>query len=227
MNRSTPAISTLTLLLALATGAVAPVSAQDAWQLKLSGVYAEPTGGGASGGSFGGGLAIEYRATTRIGVELGGLTAEVEDDRSPPFSVLADLFIETETRFTPVLARLNFHLTPERRADVYVGPVAGWVSVDDLTVRTLIEGPEVGRFTDELDVPADDQLTWGAHAGVDVRLGAPGNRSFLSVGVTWLDLPLELELPPLGPAVDPLFSLEQLEGDLDPLLVQVGYSYRF
>lgn len=228
MNRKTLSIPTLTLLLALAAGAAAPAAAQGEWQLKLSGVYAESTSGGGSEGSLGAGLAIEYRASPRLGIEVGGLTADLDSESPIDFFGIGNLTVESEVPIRPVLARLNFHLTPDRRAEVYLGPVAGYVFVDDLTLRITVDFPPFPRTSETIDFRTEDQFTWGAHAGVDVRLGAPGSRSFLTAGVTWLDLPIEVRLPPPDPAAgDNTIDFDPVRGDLDPLVVSVGYSYRF
>jgi outer membrane protein W len=217
MNRTTITIPTLTLLLALAAGAAAPAAAGDAWQLSISGVSAQSTAASGSGGSLGVGVSVEYRATPRIGVALAGLTGEVD-------GLDIEFFLPggfaTEIRMTPILARLDLHLTPGRKADLYLGPVAGHVSLSDVTVNSR-------GF--ESRIETEDQAAWGAHAGVDVRLG--GGNSFLTAGLTWLDLPLELEFDfdGGGPTLESGTDLVPLPagGDLDPLIVQVGWSYRF
>jgi outer membrane protein W len=212
-------IWTLSLALALLAGA-APAAAEDSWQLKFSGVSAQSTAGGGSNGALGGGLALEYRATPRIGVELGGLTTGYEDEISLGLFG-APLLVESEFRMTPILARLNVHLTPDRRVDLYAGPVAGYVLMSDLTYRIRIPGLELDSIVIETEFPTEDQFTWGAHAGFDVRVG--GGNSFLSAGATWLDLPLEIEFPPFGIPENP----DSFSADFDPLVVHVGYSYRF
>ncbi len=217
---------------ALAAAFTAPAAADGDWRLELSGVYTEATSGGAPDGSFGGGLAVGYRLTPRLGIELGALTAELSDETRVDFFDVFEVTVETSLGYTPVLARLDFHLTPDRRADVYVGPVAGYVFFDDLTLRTSIEfpglpGPGPVPVT-EIRLRADDQFTWGAHAGVDVRVGSAGSRAFMSAGLTYLDLPVEVEVPAGGEIegggeID--FDAER--GDLDPLILHLGFGVRF
>jgi outer membrane protein W len=210
------------LVPALAAGATAQAADDEAWRLKLSGAHAVSTAGGIPQGSLGGGLGLEYRATPRVGVELGGLSAEMEDETEFDF-LFAEIDIETAVRITPVLARLNVHLTPGRRADLYLGPVAGYVAMSDLTwrVRTSAFGdpPEV----EQVRFPTEDQFTWGAHLGLDVRLGDGG--SFLTAGATYLDLPVEVRFP--GDDDPPDEEELGIRGDLDPLVFHLGYAYSF
>jgi outer membrane protein W len=221
MNRTTTTIPTLTLTLALAlaAGAAAPAAADDSWQLKVSGISAQSTAGGGPNSSLGGGLAVEYRATPRLGIELGGLTTAFEDETSIDF-FQASFISEVDFRMTPLLARLNVHLTPDRRVDLYVGPVAGYVLMSDLTHRLTFPGLELGTISVEVDIPTEDQFTWGAHVGLDVRLGQ--GSSFLSAGATYLDLPLEIEAVSI-----PEDPVDTISTDFDPLVVHLGYSYRF
>jgi len=219
-NARTLVLGTLLALAAAAPGA----AADDAWQLKIYGVSAQSTAGSGSDGPLGVGLGLEYRATPRIGVELAGMTGEV-DGLDIEFS-LPGLIFETEARMTPILARLDLHLTPGRRADLYLGPVAGHVSIGDVTVRSRGR-TDLSVVSGESRIRTEDQFAWGAHVGLDVRLG--DGDSFLTAGATYLDLPLELDLPFDGPTLEGETDLVALPagGDLDPLIVHLGYSYRF
>lgn len=217
------------LAAALAAAFAAPAAAGDGWQFQLSGVYAESTAAGGTDGSFGAGLAAEYRLTPRLGIELGALTAELEDETRVDFLGVFEATARTSLGYTPILARLDFHLTPGRRADIRVGPVAGYVFFDDLTVRTTLEilGVPV-PVTEEIRLRTDDQFTWGAHAGVDVRIGGADSRAFVSAGLTYLDLPVEVEVPAGGDGeIDGGIDFDTQRGDLDPLILHLGFGLRF
>jgi outer membrane protein W len=219
MAHTTQSIPLLTLFFALA-GTAAPAAAEDAWQLKLSGISAQSTAGGGPNSSLGGGLALEYRATPRFGVELGGLTTAFESEAGLDF--FGGVFgAESSFRMTPILTRLNVHLTPDRRADLYFGPVAGYVLMSDLTLRVALPFLGVGAV-DEQRHPAEDQFTWGAHLGLDVRLG--GGSSYLTAGATYLALPVELRIFLLEGDAARTFPIRS---DLDPLVFHFGYAYRF
>lgn len=209
------------LAAALAVLATAlPATADDGgpWSLKVTGVWAHSTAGGGPDGSLGAAVGVEYRPTPRLGVELGALTSEFDQDATIEFFETR-IDLESEFRIVPVLARLDLHLTPGRRADLYIGPVAGWVSTSDMDLRLRIHAPPLPDFVQEMEIPIDDELVWGAHAGADVRLG--GGRSFLTAGATYLDLPLTLDLGALDPEGD------APRGDLDPVVFHLGYGYSF
>lgn len=210
-------------LLALAAGAAPGAAADDAWQLEIYGVSAQSTAGSGSDGSPGAGLGLRYRVTPRIGVALAALTGEVEGLDVEFF--LPHIDFATEVRMTPILARLDLHLTPGRRADLYLGPVAGHVSLSDVTAQRTGQTDPPGSL--ETRTPTKDQFTWGAHVGLDVRLG--GGKSFLTAGATYLDLPLELDNPVGVQTLEGDTSLIPLPvgGDLDPLIFRLGYAYRF
>lgn len=214
MDRNPITIPTLTLLLALAAGAAAPAASDGPWQLKVSGVSAQSTAAGGDDSALGGALALAYRATPRLGVELSGLRTEFDKETSVQlFST--DFVSELDFRMTPILARLNVHLTPGRRADVYLGPVAGYVLLSEVSHRYR-PGPLVDDIPFEM--PAEDRFTWGAHAGLDVQVG---RGSSLTAGATWLDLPLEVRVDNFT-TQNGTFS-----GDFDPLILHLGYGYSF
>lgn len=199
-----------------------PAAAQDdtGWRLKLNGVAVETMGDsdtffGNSDTAFGGGIGLEYRASRRLGVELSALTTELEDEMA--FDIFGEtLTFESALRMTPVLAKLNVHLTPESRVDFYLGPVAGRMMYGDfdLEVHSSVDG-EVVRGSANVE----DDWTWGAHLGVDVPVGDRG--LFFTAGATWLKAEVEIE----GDPDDEEDGSVRL--DLDPLVAQVGFGYRF
>lgn len=227
MNRK-PTLPLLALLALLAQIAIAapPAAADDAWRLAVSGFAVQSTVDGGPSGSIGYGLGLGYRLTRRIGVAIDVATGEIDEEAEFRF-LQPTYYAEKEIRMTPALARLDLHLTPGRRVDLYLGPVAGHVWMGDVTVRVRNRNPPLPGQRSEGRIGVEDQLTWGAHVGVDVRLGDSG--SYLTAGATWLELPLELELPDLGPAEGPLLEILFLPigDDVDPLFLHLGVAYRF
>jgi outer membrane protein W len=212
MNRTIQTIGGFGILFALCT--VQPAAAADdtGWRLKGTGVAAQPTLGGDDDPAFGVGVGLEYRASRRLGVELSALTAEIEEELT--FGFFDDsVTIGTALRMTPVLAKLNVHLTPDSRADLYLGPVAGRMMYGDfdVTVHSSLDGETVRG-----SVKTEDDWAWGAHIGVDVPVGDRG--LFFTAGATWLKAEVEIEDPEEGGT----FS-----SNLDPLIAQVGFGYRF
>lgn len=210
MNRTIQTLGAFGIFFALCS----PVAAADdtGWRLKLTGVAAQSTHG--SDTSFGAGLGLEYRASRRIGVELATLTSEISDEVS--FDFFGEtVTIESTLRMTLVLAKLNLHLTPDHRADLYLGPVVGRMFYSDLDV-------EVHNFLGETitgQAKTEDDWAWGAHVGVDVPVGDRG--LFFTAGATWLDAQVEIEGDPEDE------ESGDLRSDLDPLVAQIGFGYRF
>ncbi|HEV8630367.1 MAG TPA: hypothetical protein VGV61_08620 [Thermoanaerobaculia bacterium] len=158
------------------------------------------------------GADLEYRLSPRLGVDVGVLTANVQD---PGFDFFG-IDVDTELRITPVVARLNVHLTPDSPVDLHVAPVAAWVKTGEATVHTRVDlFGDVDEKT--VRVPVDDQLVWGAALGFDVPLRGS---SYLTFEATYLDLDLDLDLR------DP-HDRQVGFWHLDPLFVQVGYGVRF
>lgn len=224
MNPRPLSTSLLTLFFALAAGAAAPASAQGPWQLELFGAYFDPTAYDSFDPSFGGGVSIERRATPLLGFSLGISTAGFDaENRGDLFGF--EVIDEFEVGLTPILGRLDFHLTPDRRADLYVGPVLGYVLMDDIERRVRIILPG-GPIEEEARYRTEDQFAWGAHAGVDLSLGDPGGRTYLTAGVTYLALPLEFEGEFFDEDTDTV-RLQTVRDDLDPLIVHLGFGFRF
>ena len=155
---------------------------------------------------------MEYRASRRWGVELSATRAEVVSEVEFEIGVPELLVVESRIDTTPILARVNWHLTPESKADVYVGPVAGWVRYSDVDVT--FKGPiEVINVLVDPDIATKDGFAWGAHLGLDVPFGSGG--WFFNGGLTFLKAEVESR------------DFESNSFDLDPLTAHVGVGYRF
>ena len=192
-------------------GTVPAVAETDhGWRLKLTGVSVQSTASDAPNGDAGAGLGLEYRVSRHIGVELDALTSELEDSQTLGFFALT---LETSLKVTPVLARLNLHLTPGHPVDFYLGPVVGWMRYGDIEIR--FRG---GDFPSDqtFRVPTRDTFAWGGHFGVDLPLGARG--LFLTGGATYLKAEVETK---------PDDFVEPGSFDLDPLIAHLGVGYRF
>lgn len=197
-------------LLACGHAVLAADLSEPGWRLKLTAASIQPTGGG-SNSSLGAGLGFEYRASEHFGFEVGAVSSQVKDGLD--FSFGDESFtVESSFRVTPVLARLNFHLTPGRRADLYLGPVAGWVRYGDTDVRVNVPGE--GSFLAG-QAKNKDGFAGGAHIGLDVQFGRRG--LFFTSDATWLKAKVK-------PASD---SVGESSFNLDPVIVQAGLGYRF
>ncbi len=197
----------------------APTEAGDGpWRLRLSALSMEPTGSSvfvpASGeriaydasGSWGLGIELEYRASSRLGIDLGAFTAQ------PVIDVLIDeigvISASAKPRITPVFAALNVHLTPDRPVDLFIGPLLAYVVYSSFD---LVVDPWFYRegFVTEND------LAFGVNAGLDVRLGDDG--WLLTAAFRYLETTLE--------ASPPDESIGRT--DIDPMIFAIGVGYRF
>lgn len=103
----------------------------------------------------------------------------------------------------PVTAGVNFHLTPNARADLYLGPFVSYVLYGDLEA----EGEQA--------LAIDDDFGWGAVVGVDISLGK--SAWLLTGAARYLDT--EASPKDLGPDDDPL--------DVTPWVVQISAGVKF
>jgi len=204
----------MAVLVASLAGGRSAAAADDPWRLTFGAVAAESLHGGVDGPSYGAGAGLEYRISPRVGFEIAAITAEDEDEIGFSFFDELSLRIESRVRMTPVMAKLDLHLTPDSRVDFHLAPVAAYVKMSDLrlTFRASAGDDDV---TEVEHIDVEDKLAWGASIGMDVPIGS--GRSFFNLGATYLRLPLSVR-----DGDD--FSTA---GDIDPIFVQVGYGLRF
>lgn len=224
MNRMTRTISSLGILCALATGshAAAQTRTDRGWKVELTGLSTQSTTGSFDGseGSGGFGLGLEYRMSPRLGVQLDILSSQLEDEMSFGFFDEDFFTIQSSLRMTPVLAGLNVHLTPGRRADLYVGPVLGLIRYDDIELAFSGDVLE-GEVVPVQRVRTEDGFAWGARLGVDVPIGGRG--AFFTASATYLKSEVEVE----GFDDPEVEDFGSSSFDLDPLVTQLGFGYRF
>jgi outer membrane protein W len=204
----------MAVLVASLAGSSRAAADDDPWRLKLGAVATESLNGGVDGPSYGAGAGLEYRFSPRVGLELAAITAEDEDEIGFSFFDELSLGIESRVRMTPVMAKLDLHLTPDSRVDFYLAPVAAYVKMSDLRLTFRAEAGD-DRVTEVEHIDLEDKFAWGLSLGMDVPIGRGG--SFFNLGATYLRLPLSVR-----DGED--FSTA---GDIDPIFVQVGYGLRF
>jgi len=209
------------IMVTLFTCALCPITADAGdgpWQLRISGLSMNPTGDTVvvpdtgeripfnAGNGYGFGIDLEYRASRRLGIDFGILTA------TPVIDVLIDevgvISASAQPRITPIYAGLNVHLTPDSPLDLYIGPVLAYViySSFDLVVDPwfLTEG-----FVTQNDFGI------GVNLGLDIRLGDAG--WLFTAAFKFLDTTLV--------ASPPDESIGRT--DIDPMILSIGVGYRF
>ncbi len=153
------------------------------------------------------GFSAERRLSGRLGLELGlfvaspDLAVVVVDQSSG--EALGD--VDSLDLFS-VTAGLNVHLSPNRRADVYVGPLVALVSAGDLTL---------GDSGEVQNIKISDEIVLGAVVGVDVRI--KDSQWAFNANIRYLDYSF-MPTAEDGAGVEIQF---------DPVIVGLGVSYKF
>lgn len=127
------------------------------------------------GDGSGAGLALEYRATHRLGMEALAIRADLDGElrlsiSNPQFQ---EQVVPTDVEGDLYGLGLNVHLTPSRRFDVYVGPLVAYVDYGNFKGSfDIAVGP--GDLMGSAEVRFDDDKAYGATLGADVPLGRSG-----------------------------------------------------
>ncbi len=190
------------------------------WQVSVAAlqVSADPYLPGTGYDDSGAELGLSYRLSDHVGLGLTAIDVEVEDHFGLDF--FGPLFgFETRYRSTWLMARADFHLTPEHRVDLILSPMVGYQRTRGIEERVLFDvfGPE--EFT--IPFESDEDLAVGARLAIDIPLSRTPGRSSLTVGLTYLHSRIET-VSRTGSAVE-----ETLEFDLEPTALHVGYVFRF
>ncbi len=158
----------------------------------------------------GAGVSAEYRLSSRFGIELSAWVADHGDFRATPASGVAVDATDTMTN-SSLGAALNYHLTPGSTADLHVGLVVARIAYDDLT---LTERSSTGMTT-VTRASIDADLALGLHVGLDLAL--PNSKWILYADLRYMASTIDGETS--GGMMSPV--------DYDPLLVGLGFGYRF
>jgi len=149
------------------------------------------------------GISAEYHFSDRLGLEVALIAANLD---SRFMFDLDDAWgnAEEDIDFTAVTIGPNFHLTPNRRVDVYAGPFIGLVNLGDANYSVL--GEQVRR-------DFDNDLVIGAH----ISLGIPFSESSaweFHAGLRYMDITAE-------------DKLSNQEADIDPAILTLGVGRKF
>jgi len=154
----------------------------------------------------GAGLRLEYRFAETLGVEFGVLGASSFDvtvgDLGDGFGVSTSI-----SSFAPLTLGLNYHFSSGNRVDFYAGPFLALVRYGDVEVQTGTSGV----ITRE---SVDTDTGWGVIVGIDVPLRS-GN---------WL---LQSNLRYIQTNMKGATDNGGFDGEFDPLIISLGFGYRF
>ncbi|MEO1085645.1 MAG: outer membrane beta-barrel protein, partial [Acidobacteriota bacterium] len=189
------------------------------WRLRGNATWVDPSVGISddelqSDGELGASVSVERRLTPLVGLEIGALYGE--SFSSQRTAILDGVFFQQdyEVDFTALTAALNFHLTPGRKVDLYLGPMIALIDFSDTEITDFRRDSSglfsfiSGRFG------SSEELALGAQIGADIGLGT-GPWS-LNLSAKYLETSYDVD-----------FSEGSVEIDFDPLILGVGFSYRF
>jgi len=154
---------------------------------------------------YGFGLGAEYFFNDRVGLEGRGLIGQFDSvffvDIGPDWESDDDTISYLELTIGP-----NFHLTPNSRVDLYVGPFVGWGSLDDGEYNAL------GR---SVTAEFDSDVLWGAQIGLDWPFTVSSQWG-LHLGARYTDFSVDVTTPVASDSIS-----------VNPLSAEIGLSYRF
>lgn len=217
-------LSALVLAVTIA-GATSAAAGQEGWEVRVQGVYVNPsvshrayTSTGApidisSDSDTGFAIGFGHRISDHIGWEIGAFQA------SPTMKLTTDFGLGGQTwtfsrdlRTRAVTAALDFHLTPNRTVDLYLSPMIASISYGSLDYTIGI--PDDTTQTLNVDIGRD--FGWGLGLGMDVPIGRGAWRATGSI--RYLDSELDVT---------------EVDGDFrdtinfDLTVVSLGITYRF
>lgn len=212
---------TLKLFFILFAFLALPASAADPgdkWTLRLSGLWVDPSVEFEDDESpdldsetdFGVSLTLERRISRRFGIELGALHAD------STFGYEVDLLEDDtflaryDTDFNLFTAGLNFHLTPDRSTDIYIGPVFAYTDFGDVTIQNVFRDSFILA-----ELRGSDDFGLGAQIGADLPLGDGAWQ--LSLSARYIDSSLGLTLN----------NGSETKIDFAPLMLGAGIGFRF
>lgn len=161
--------------------------------------------------ALGAGAGLEYRFTTRIGIDLGVMAGAPKIELSQDVPGFGPVSLSDSMTTVVGTADLLVHLTPGRSIDLYVGAGVAGVRYGDLSYNLM----DLGSF----DVRVDNDVTWSARAGIDIALGADSGWSAVG-GVRYI--PSKIDLWQIGTPADDAVSF-----DFNIFSFTVGVGYRF
>lgn len=221
LRATNPRLIAASAFLMFATTAFLPCKAQTfepSLKLEFDLAFIDPSGDNAAVGvgpggvnvdldpGAGAGLRLEYRFAEALGVELGVLGASSFD---VTVGNLGDGFgVETSiSSFAPVTLGLNYHFSSGNRVNVYAGPFLALIRYGDVEVQTGTSGVVTRESV-------DTDTGWGVIVGLDVPVGS-GNW-LLQSNLRYIQTNMK------GTTVDGVF-----DSDFDPLILSVGFGYKF
>lgn len=218
--RSSVSLVSLLILLILPISESLALDQGD-WLVRLRGIGVIPTdeGNGIAPDLLNSGLEpqnaivpeidITYMATSNIGVELILATSPHDLDGTGGIAALGKA---AETMLLPPTLLLQYHFDTGTGFRPYLGAGLNYtITYLENADRSLeaVLGPTT--------VSADNSLGWAVQAGVDYHIN---ERWFINFDVKYIDIGVDVELNSAG-------TVRTLDVDINPVVVGIGFGYRF
>jgi outer membrane protein W len=191
-------------MLVISTAGLQVSAADSDWKLRFGLQLNSPTGDFVSAGqttelddTTGIFVSVEFRVNDRFGIESGLDQGSYDIDVSQSGFPTLDF---GEVDALALTLNGNFHLMPERKFDLYVGPTVGYMFWDDID-DNVFGGT----------IATEDELAIGANAGIDVPIGE--SRWSFGGAVRYLATDLAIKG---GPDIG-----------VDPIQVKAGLAFNF
>ncbi len=152
---------------------------------------------------FGAGISAEYHFSDQLGLEAALIFANLDSEYMLDIGEQWET-AEDDVSFTSLTIGPNFHLTPDKRADLYIGAFVGVVDLGSVSYSAL--GETQSRSF-------DDDFVIGAQIGIDVPFSQASLWDF-HAGLLYMDLTAE-------------DTLSNAKIDVDPLIFTLGIARHF
>lgn len=194
---------------------------QGDWMVRLRGIAVVPTeeSGGIAPDLLTSGLEpqpavvpeldISYMATANIGLELILATSPHDLDGTGGIAALGKA---AETMLLPPTLLVQYHFDTGTAFRPYLGAGINYtIAYAENADRSLeaVLGPT--------SVRADDSVGWAVQAGVDYHIN---ERWFINFDVKYIDIDVDVELNSRG-------VVRNTEVSIDPVIIGIGFGYRF
>ncbi|MGB5295174.1 MAG: hypothetical protein WBP34_09515, partial [Thermoanaerobaculia bacterium] len=122
------------------------------------------------GNGFGGEVEFMFKPNLGVwgGLAFNNMKTNLMYDRG-------DVWLNSDDRvdMRHINLGLNYHFTPDRRADIFAGVLVSWIGYSSSTFYFSEIPPEFGGPQD-YQIKYDDELAWGLNLGVDVPFKVGG-----------------------------------------------------
>ncbi|MEM1181472.1 MAG: OmpW family outer membrane protein [Acidobacteriota bacterium] len=207
-------------VVALAAVAWPAAADDDPWRLRGGAAWVDASVGFGSNdfesdGDLGAQVSVERMFAPRMGLEIGAMVGESSSDFTTEIFPGAFFSEGLDIDFSALTAALNFHFSPGRAVDLYVGPLVAFLDFGDTRLEDRRRIPGTTEQVLALDLDGSEEFALGAQVGADFGLG--DGPWALNVSAKYF----ETEFAGTDERG------REFDIDFEPLILGFGFSYRF